>query len=230
METQKFEIKIDPLDLHPGLKDQMAEFESLIRMQMPGKSLTEKIKKDLNSRFCHCCFFGHVDGEIMGEPLCKECAKILYGFDADEEHPTIRKTGPYTQLWWRKRKALPIFEAYLHAEIERYRFESENTELKAEIKRKEGVQHRWFKRCMQARAENASLKRALWLTRAMRAHREQGWSGYVEYVHLHENSFYKFDGDAIFRRDNRNNDSFREWNRRWVSVERKCLAKAEEYK
>lgn len=123
METQKFEIKIDPLDLHPGLKDQMAEFESLIRMKRPGTDLTEKIEKDLKSRFCHCCFFGHVEGEIMGEPLCKECAKHLYGFDESEEPPTIRKIDPYFQLWYRKKKALPIFEAYLHAEVERYKLE-----------------------------------------------------------------------------------------------------------
>jgi len=30
--TLKFEIKINPLDFHVGLKDKMAEFESLIRM------------------------------------------------------------------------------------------------------------------------------------------------------------------------------------------------------
>lgn len=87
--TTKFEIKIDPLDFHTGLKDKMTEFESLIRMESPGKKLKEKIEKDLKSRFCHCCFFGHVEGELMGEPLCKECAKILYGFDADEERPSI---------------------------------------------------------------------------------------------------------------------------------------------
>ncbi len=119
----KFEIKIDPLDFHPGLKDEMAEFESLIRMDNPGKKLADKIKKDLNSRFCHCCFFGHVEGELMGEPLCKECAKILYGFDADEEHPSIKKIDPYYQLWYRRQKALPVFEAFLHAEVERYELE-----------------------------------------------------------------------------------------------------------
>lgn len=119
----KFEIKIDPLDLHVGLKDKMAEFESLIRMPKPDISLAEKIKKDLNSRFCHCCFFGHVEGELMGEPLCKECAKNLYGFDADDEHPSVKKIDPYYQLWYRRQKALPIFEAYLHAETERYKLE-----------------------------------------------------------------------------------------------------------
>lgn len=227
METQKFEIKIDPLDLHPGLKEQMDEFESLIRMEMPGKSIAEKIKKDLNSRFCHCCFFGHVDGEIMGEPLCKECAKILYGFDADEEHPTIRKSDPYTQLWWRKRKALPIFEAYLHAEIERYRFESENTELKAEIKRKEGVQHRWFKRCMQARGENASLKRALWLTRANSA---EGQFFYWCARFAVESGFTKTDIHGYSVNTKLRLRTIGEWIEIWKNVKLKCLAKAEEYK
>ena len=42
-------------------------------------------------------------------------------------------------------------------------------ELKAEINRKEAVEKRWFERCMEARAENVMLKRALWLARAKRA-------------------------------------------------------------
>jgi len=123
--TQKFEIKIDPLDFHVGLKDKMAEFESLIRMPTPRKSIAERIKKKLNSRFCHCCFFGHVEGEIFGEPLCKECAKNLYGFDADEERPNVKKIDPYYQLLYRRKKALPIFEAYLHSELERFKLEQE---------------------------------------------------------------------------------------------------------
>ena len=130
MEEKKFEIKIDPLDFHVGLKDQMAEFESLIRLKMPGKNLAEKIEKDLKSRFCHCCFFGHVEGEINGEPLCKECSKILYGFDADEERPSIKKIDPYYQLWYRRQKALPIFDAYLHEELERYKLEQKLEEAK----------------------------------------------------------------------------------------------------
>lgn len=121
--TQKFEIKIDPLDFHVGLKDKMAEFESLIRMDNPGKKLAENVEKKLKSRFCHCCFFGHVEGEMMGEPLCKECAKVLYGFDADEEHPSIKQIDPYYQLWYRRKKSLEIFEAYLHSELERFKLE-----------------------------------------------------------------------------------------------------------
>lgn len=121
--TQKFEIKIDPLDFHEGLKDKMAEFESLIRMESHEKTLAEEINKKLESRFCHCCFFGHVEGSIMGEPLCKECAKILYGFDESEEHPSIKRIDPYYQLWYRRRKALPIFEAYLQSELKRFELE-----------------------------------------------------------------------------------------------------------
>ena len=128
--TLKFEIKIDPLDFHVGLKDNMTEFESLIRKESTGKTLVEKIEKDLKSRFCHCCFFGHIEGELMGEPLCKECAKILYGFDADEERPSIKKIDPYYQLWYIRQKALPVFEAYLHAELERFKLEQKLLEAK----------------------------------------------------------------------------------------------------
>lgn len=129
-EARKFEIKIDPLDFHVGLKDKMAEFESLIRMDNPGTKLAKEINKRLESRFCHCCFFGRVEGVLMGEPLCKECAKALYGFDADEERPSIKKIDPYYQLWYRRQKALPIFEAYLHAEIERYKLEQQTKDKK----------------------------------------------------------------------------------------------------
>ena len=128
--TQKFEIKIDPLDFHEGLKDKMAEFESLIRMENPGTKLAKEINKRLESRFCHCCFFGYVEGSIMGEPLCKECAKILYGFDESEEHPSIKRIDPYYQLWYRRQKALPIFEAYLHSELERFKLELKLEEAK----------------------------------------------------------------------------------------------------
>lgn len=82
----------------------------------------------------------------------------------------------------------------------------------------------------EAYRDNRKLKRALWLARAMRAHAEQHWGAYIEYVHRHERSFYGYDGDDILRRDNRNNDSFREWHHKWASVEYKCKLKSEEYK
>lgn len=113
----------------------------------------------------------------------------------------------------------------------------ENAELKDEIKRLENVRKvhiesiesmcEWLK--LDAK-QICKTQRALWLARAMRAQESQYWGAYVRYVHLHENSFYEFINDDIFRRDNPNNDSFRIWSHRWQSVERKCRAKAEEYK
>ena len=46
------------------------------------------------------------------------------------------------------------------------RFQPTLAKLKNELKRKEGVEKRWFDRCMEARAENVKLKRALWLMTA----------------------------------------------------------------
>ena len=124
---EKFEIKIDPRDFHPGLKDSMAEFESFIRMDK--KRPFDELLKSLENRYCHCCFFGKVKGHLCGEPLCAECAKGLYGFDENEPKPSIKKIDPYYQLWYRKQKALPIFEAYIHAEMERFKLELKVAEM-----------------------------------------------------------------------------------------------------
>lgn len=121
----KFEIKIDPIDWHPGLREQMKGFEDLIRSETieRGKRLAKKIEEHYAYRFCQCCFFGKVEGEIMGEYLCLECARELYGFD--KEKMELKHVDPYKQLWYRKQKALPIFEAYLHAELGRWKAELE---------------------------------------------------------------------------------------------------------
>lgn len=201
--TCKFEIKIDPIDLHIGLKDKMAEFESLIRMPRPGVSIAEKIEKDLNSRFCHCCFFGHVKGELNGEPLCEECARALYGFEENEEHPRIKKIDPYYQLWYRRQRALPIFEAYLHSEVERYKLELKLEDAKASN----------YAESVDAGMENRRLKRALWLARA-----EWARSSALSY-HLIESHPDKNAAATYKRIANK-----------WEKVKDKCLKKAEEYK
>ena len=74
------------------------------------------------------------------------------------------------------------------------------TELKDEINRKEGVGQRWFERCMEARTENIRLKRALWMARGWRAKERQR-------MLPNNKEFYT-----------------------WQEIERKCRAKAEEYK
>ena len=82
------------------------------------------------------------------------------------------------------------------------------TELKAEIKRKEGVGQRWFERCMTERTENCRLRRALWLARAERA---------KEHYHRYHGKFLCPLEDIP------------EYVK-WKQVERKCRAKAEQYK
>ena len=83
--------------------------------------------------------------------------------------------------------------------------DDEIAELKSEIRRKEAVEQRWFERCMEARSEAIRLKRALWLARAERAKTE----------HLSKIMYSTL---------------FRDFIEKWVNVERKCRAKAEEYK
>lgn len=213
----KFEIKIDPLDFHVGLKEQMAEFESFLRIENPGKSIAENIEKEMKSRFCHCCFFGHVKGEIMGEPLCAECAKILYGFDENEERPGLKKIDPYYQLWYRRQKALPIFEDYLHSELERYKLEQKLEDTKATV----------YADSVDAGMENRRLKRELWIARALRAEaRKNYW--YVRSIHEGDKNLWSIDGSAVKYIGCIKRTNF-DWLKIWSEVECKCLAKAEEY-
>ena len=100
-------------------------------------------------------------------------------------------------------------------------------ELKAEINRKEAVGKRWFERCMEARAENVMLKRALWIARADRANDRAR----IFYFNDLET---KLDIDG-FSYDYKKKKSCKKlaarlWRIIWLKVERKCRAKAEEYK
>lgn len=134
--NMKFEIKINPLDCYEGLREKMQEFENSIDNLKPRTDgLAQKIEKHLKSRFCQCCFFGHVTGEIMGEALCDECARELYGITETKDQNNFlgvrlgkRAFDLHYQLWYRKQKAMPIFEAYLHAELERWKAEEKLAE------------------------------------------------------------------------------------------------------
>lgn len=114
----------------------MYEFENSIDNLKPRTDgLAQKIEKQFKSRFCQCCFFGHVTGEIMGESLCDECARELYGITETKDPNNFlglrlgkRAFDLRYQLWYRKKKALPIFEAYLHAELERWKAEQKLAE------------------------------------------------------------------------------------------------------
>ena len=60
----------------------------------------------------------------------------------------IKKVDPYQQLWYRKQKALPIFEAYLSAELGRWKAELELYQTQREL---------WL-----ARAERAKAMSVYW--------------------------------------------------------------------
>lgn len=122
------QFKIDFRDFFQGLKEEMEAFEKLIKMPSSGKTTADKVIKQFKSRYCHICFFGGVMGEIRGEPICSYCAKELYGFDENEAKDGdllshIKMPEPNFEIWYRKRMALPVFEAYLHAELERWKLE-----------------------------------------------------------------------------------------------------------
>jgi hypothetical protein len=117
------QFKIDFRDFYPGLKEEMEAFEKLIKTPSTGKKTADKVIKLFKSRYCHICFFGKVMGEIRGEPICSYCAKELYGFDENEAKDGdllshIKMPEPKFEIWYRKRMALPVFEAYLNAELE----------------------------------------------------------------------------------------------------------------
>ena len=88
-------------------------------------------------------------------------------------------------------------------------------ELKAEINRKEAVGQRWFVRCMEARAENVRLKRALWLAR--KAHAVAMFSYW--------DSHYRDNPNAVYR--NRTVDWLRN---RWLLILDAIIKKEKEYK
>lgn len=92
--TRKFEIKIDPLDFHVGLKDNMAEFESLIRMNNPGKNLAEKIEKDLHGAERQARSDSHRargGSRYNPRPACRMDAGGA-GMDAPQESEEVSKT------------------------------------------------------------------------------------------------------------------------------------------
>ena len=110
---------------------------------------------------------------------------------------------------------------------ERHEYIEMVAQIKSEINRKEAVGKRWFERCMEARAENVRLKRALWLARADRADDRAR----IFYFNDLET---KLDIDG-FSYDSKKKKGCKKltarlWRIIWLKVESKCRAKSEEYK
>lgn len=98
-------------------------------------------------------------------------------------------------------------------------------ELKAKL---ESVQASAYAESVDAGMENRMLKRALWLARAERAIAE------AEYWYGHTSGMYYIDATEVpDEEDNpyrRVKDTTIGWYKTWMNVERKCRAKAEQYK
>lgn len=105
--------------------------------------------------------------------------------------------------------------------------EKEIAELKSEIRRKEAVEQRWFEQCMEARSEAIRLKRALWIARAERA------SDRARIFYFNDlETMLDIDGFSYDSKKKKGHKKLtaRIWRIIWLKVERKCRAKAEEYK
>ena len=96
-------------------------------------------------------------------------------------------------------------------------------ELKAEINRKEAVEKRWFERCMEARAENVMLKRALWLARAKRATEKA--DSFID-IKVTYNGVCNINNSVYPQNNARRMLTCDEWLDVWTNVWEKCLKKA----
>ena len=94
-------------------------------------------------------------------------------------------------------------------------------ELKAKL---EDVQATAYAESVDASMENRRLKRALWLARAERAKAIKWHEGLERY--LQERKKYLPSRFSFMKDD----EMYHLWYKCWCKVERKCLAKAEEYK
>lgn len=107
-------------------------------------------------------------------------------------------------------------------------------EFKAEIKRKEGVEKRWFERCMEARAENVKLKRALWMARANDASSFAGLFSTLSDIEDDGSRTYWIFGNkrkiVIDGLKCSRMETAYKWFCIWDDVANKCLKKANEYK
>lgn len=103
----------------------------------------------------------------------------------------------------------------------------ENAELKAKL---ESVQASMYCDVVDANMENRRLKRALWLARAERANAE--WGHWATIWFCDTNVELNINKSSVSQKPYRctikRNASI--WRNIWSEVERKCRAKAEEYK
>ena len=111
-----FSIRIDPIAMHKGLKEQIDKArEEILKLSTPRKPFAELLKK-FENRFCDVCFFGKPKVVAYGENLCEECANNMYELDKDNTgpFPVLKRKKSYE--WWvrvrRRRVNEALFAAY----------------------------------------------------------------------------------------------------------------------
>lgn len=125
-----FEISIDPIAMHKGLKEQIDKAESEIGKMLPFKPF-DKFLQNFSNRFCDVCFFGKPVCYAFGEHLCQECADNMYAIDKERATaglPWIKRKGSYD--WWvqdrRRRVNEALFAAY--GELAEYKVKEDGNE------------------------------------------------------------------------------------------------------
>ena len=113
--VQGFQIKIDPIEMHENLREQIDAIQLEIQNKIEGSF--QKLIQRFENRFCDICFFGKPVVYAIGEHLCQECADNMYELDNEKDVlglPIIKKKKSYE--WWvqnrRRRVNEALFAAY----------------------------------------------------------------------------------------------------------------------
>lgn len=104
-ETMKYSVRIDPIDIRPGLRQKIDEFEKLVEPQFSVGDLVKKIAERFEKRFCGVCFFGSVVGNVEGVPLCRDCLVNMYETVEQNGVPMPTKRSDRYEWHIRQRRA-----------------------------------------------------------------------------------------------------------------------------
>lgn len=79
MEESKFEIKLDPVKLYPGLQEKMDEFEKLVQETFSSKRLAEAVEKDWECVSVSAVSLGTLKGDCLGSICARSAPRTSMG-------------------------------------------------------------------------------------------------------------------------------------------------------
>ena len=109
-ETMKFDVRLDPVDFRPGLRQKIDEFEKLVEPHFSVRDLGKKIAERFEKRFCAVCFFGSVVVNVEGVPLCRDCMVNMYDTEPDGEGNLWPKKRSVNYEWHIRLRRADAFE------------------------------------------------------------------------------------------------------------------------